>query len=521
MKIFPVSGFDEITLIGSSVQPNRNVRNVQHINLSRKWHSEDAEQQNIIGRALKGYQECGLTGKVGGTATGLSATTKYYFKVAEDDQNLTEYSITTEADVTFTAIIALLNTATTGIATWSIVSGDLRCTSDSYGSVSTIRMTAGTTSTDLFAALTDFTAFDKPVFGSGIALPSVAILDGHNLTKDAVVKIQGNIADSWPKIDRGDCESTTPPMIFGETVPFLSNATFTRNSAQKHDGIYSYRVRKTIASGTAGIVYLVDNTNTDDMHGFIAGHTYTWSLWVYVPIASGISLNEVFMRMRDYDSSWAGTDGSHPTAFDTWQEISVTRMIRAGATAVNIRLSMPTTVEDTEFFDIDDIELKDDSMIDITMTRGTNGIYYALTGFLEKEYWRFLITDPSNTDGHFKVGRLWLGDSIDISGPERASVEKRVDTTVKSFSRSGQSSSDTGYRYRVYEVSFPHWTDTMKDNVELFIKAVRGAPFYVLFDEDKIAKMPLLYAVLGNEIDYENIADLVDFRSGLIFREVF
>lgn len=364
MKIFPVSGFDEITLIASSAQPNRNVRNVQHINLSRKWYSEDVEQQNIVGQALKGHQECGLTGKVGGTATGLSTTTTYYFKIAEDDEHLTEYNIETAGDVTFAAIIVLLNIATTGIATWSLVSGDLRCTSDTYGSISTVRMTAGTSGTDLFAALTNFTAFDKPVSGKGIALPSVAILDGHNLTIDAVVKIQGSIVNDPP----GD--------------PF------------------------------------------------------------------------------------------DPTA-------------------------------------------------DITMVRGTNGIYYALAGFLEKEYWRFLITDPSNTDGYFKVGRLWLGSSIDISGPERASIEKRVDTTVKSFSRSGQSSSDTGYRYRVYDVSFPHWTDAMKDNVELFIKAVRGAPFYVLFDEAKIDKMPPLYAVLGNEIDYENIADLVDFRSGLIFREVF
>lgn len=113
-----------------------------------------------------GYQELGLSDKAGGTATGLATTTQYYFKLNTDKAGVVEYDITTAADVTYAAVIALLNTVTSGLSTWSLVEGDLRNTSDTYGSDSTIKLTAGKTGTDLFVTLTDFAAFESSVKGS-------------------------------------------------------------------------------------------------------------------------------------------------------------------------------------------------------------------------------------------------------------------------------------------------------------------------------------------------------------------
>jgi hypothetical protein len=112
--------------------------------------------------AAHGYQECGLSGKRLATATGLSATTTYYFKLTLDGGDETEYSITTAADVTYEAVIDLLNTALGG-ASYSLEGGDLRCTSDLLGGSSAISQAAGTTGTDLFATLTDFSAFETAV----------------------------------------------------------------------------------------------------------------------------------------------------------------------------------------------------------------------------------------------------------------------------------------------------------------------------------------------------------------------
>jgi hypothetical protein len=111
---------------------------------------------------VQGYQECGLTAKTLITSTGLANTTQYYFKVRVDTGALTEYSITTVTDTTYSAIIALLNAALTTV-TWSIVGGDLRCTSNTKTSLSAIALAAGTTGTNLFATLTGWSAFDTAV----------------------------------------------------------------------------------------------------------------------------------------------------------------------------------------------------------------------------------------------------------------------------------------------------------------------------------------------------------------------
>jgi hypothetical protein len=109
-----------------------------------------------------GYQECGLSGKALATATGLSATTTYYFKIAIDGGASTEYSITTGAVLTYEIVIDLMNDELTA-AKFSLVDGDLRCTSNLLGANSAIALAAGTTGTDLFATLTDFDAFEDAV----------------------------------------------------------------------------------------------------------------------------------------------------------------------------------------------------------------------------------------------------------------------------------------------------------------------------------------------------------------------
>lgn len=176
---------------------------------------------------------------------------------------------------------------------------------------------------------------------------------------NGIVKRKGTtIAGTLNLIDRPDCESETPPMIFDETVPHLDNATFARDIAEAHTGTYSYKVTKTVARETFGYVHLVDNTNTDDMHGMVATHTYTWSKWIKVTSASGIALGEIDIIMQDYASgAWVQSYGSHPTAFDVWQKISVIRTIRTGATGAGILIRIFSTAEDTEYFNVDDIEM--------------------------------------------------------------------------------------------------------------------------------------------------------------------
>jgi hypothetical protein len=96
--------------------------------------------------------------KTTASATGLAATTQYYFKLNANGQGIVEYDITTldAGQLTYAHLLALLNAKTPG-AQWSMIGGNLGCTSTvSTGSIS---LSVGTTGTNLFVgtSLADYT----------------------------------------------------------------------------------------------------------------------------------------------------------------------------------------------------------------------------------------------------------------------------------------------------------------------------------------------------------------------------
>jgi len=113
-----------------------------------------------------GYQECGLSGKLLTTATGLAGTTQYFLKINIDGAGIIEYDFTTIAALTYADILALINTALVAAGCQaSLEAGDLRFKSSTGGPSSSISLSAGQ-APDFFDALTDWTAFDEAVAGS-------------------------------------------------------------------------------------------------------------------------------------------------------------------------------------------------------------------------------------------------------------------------------------------------------------------------------------------------------------------
>jgi hypothetical protein len=158
-------------------------------------------------------------------------------------------------------------------------------------------------------------------------------------------------------IDRGDCESATPPMVRGETVPVLVNATFTADATQFYAGTQSYRFTKTVAAGTDSFVYLVDAYSTTDMHGFLPGQTVTKRYRLRIP--SGAMLgSECQIQMLDYGGgAWDFNTETAQNIYDAWQEVTITRTLRAGCTGMLIRLIGISTAELNEYFNVDEIQI--------------------------------------------------------------------------------------------------------------------------------------------------------------------
>lgn len=138
---------------------------------SSKGNLMSVDTAAVSPQPARGYQECGLTSKTLSSSTGLTSSVPYKFKVSVNGRTAVQSTITPGADLTYGAVLALMNAQMTGVlagVTWAIVGGDLRCTSPVFGTGSSISLSFGD-DPDLFGNLTGFTAFETGAAGVGAA----------------------------------------------------------------------------------------------------------------------------------------------------------------------------------------------------------------------------------------------------------------------------------------------------------------------------------------------------------------
>lgn len=184
------------------------------------------------------------------------------------------------------------------------------------------------------------------------------------------------------RMDRKDCESTTPPMVKGQTVPVLYNATWARSADFKHGGSYSYKLTKTIAAGTAAYAMQVDDGGTSTLNNFVPGRSYRFGAWLYVPTASGIQVGEVYLRTQQYaNGAWTGEPLYFSGAKDTWLYQEMIIDVDPDATHVDIEIVVAAAASLNEYFYIDDFSLweEDDTVTTYTVASKTDDTHLEIS----------------------------------------------------------------------------------------------------------------------------------------------
>jgi hypothetical protein len=210
-------------------------------------------------------------------------------------------------------------------------------------------------------------------------------------------------------IDRGNCESKAPtsgatlnngpPAMVGELANTLSNATFARDDdqTQVYHGRFAYKGTKTIAAGTAATVTLADSTGAGDLHGFIAGETYTWKVKLWLP--SGAMLGSEWV-LALVDSAGSTTQAAANT-YDQWQEVRVTRTMNAGATYAYPQIQIASAASINEIWYNDAIEIEPADQSEAT----DNSLFHLIA----KRGWRRQIQFLSNNSfENTTISDSWL-----------------------------------------------------------------------------------------------------------------
>jgi hypothetical protein len=138
--------------------------------------------------------------------------------------------------------------------------------------------------------------------------------------------------------------------------------------------------------------------------------------------------------------------------------------------------------------------------------------------FAEYPYWRVYI----NSADDLYIGRLWLGESIEVLGPGDVFAEEVVNTSRSSISISGQVRGDVGYSYKMYDMAFPLWNSDEKSLIEDFAGYVNKSKyFFTTFADCDDKELGPIYGIMTNNIKIQHLNKLNMWSSQINFREAF
>lgn len=137
-------------------------------------------------------------------------------------------------------------------------------------------------------------------------------------------------------------------------------------------------------------------------------------------------------------------------------------------------------------------------------------------------YWRIVIADTTNTDTYLEIGRIFIGDGLEVDKSASDSFsEVYKSTTVTQFSFSGQPFSDVGVTYREYDLFFPYWDSDMKDDIHEMFQAVGAhTPVFLTIDKYNTDKLTCVYGVFTGDEVYNYLHNYA-WSSSITIREVF
>jgi len=123
-------------------------------------------------------------------------------------------------------------------------------------------------------------------------------------------------------------------------------------------------------------------------------------------------------------------------------------------------------------------------------------------------WWKFTIDDQTNHDGYLEVGRVWLGNYIDINPSsmlEFTVAKKRNDRVV--HGRGQQKFASVGVGWREFKLTFPPSETAMVDSILTMYDTVGNHSSVIFCNFDSIRDYTIVepcYCSISNEMDFQH-----------------
>jgi hypothetical protein len=188
-------------------------------------------------------------------------------------------------------------------------------------------------------------------------LPSVITSPADSWTWPMVFFIAGGVTRAYTNlIDRGDCESATPPAISGITTAYVSAGdTWAQSTDHAYNGTHSFKFTKNSGAGTAGYANLTD---LDSGFYITPGHTYALTARFWIPSGQAGLVPSTMLSVNIGDGT-GGQSVFAQDAYDSWQLLTWNHTVPVGAIKGIPRAFNTTTTCPACTVYVDDITLND------------------------------------------------------------------------------------------------------------------------------------------------------------------
>ena len=158
----------------------------------------------------------------------------------------------------------------------------------------------------------------------------------------------------------------------------------------------------------------------------------------------------------------------------------------------------------------------------ITLVYNAGAILKYLAAAQTFQYWRFILDDPTNTDGYVEVGRPWLGEylAIDPSSLDAFTVTKKRSDTV-TYGRDRQKYATEGVGWRNFNLSFPRTSGSALTAILTMYDTVGNHGSVIFSNFDSLRIYPLVepcYSSIVGEIDFSHKRNM-KFTWGITLEE--
>lgn len=180
--------------------------------------------------------------------------------------------------------------------------------------------------------------------------------------------------------------------------------------------------------------------------------------------------------------------------------------ITSGAT-IQIRASVNSDYSTTDF--------------SATITHDSGTMIKFFTPGSTYRYWRLFITDAANTDLYIKMGRVFMGNYLQLTPSSKIPFDDARETTSKTyFSQTNQVYGNEGEDYIIRNYEFSSISSTMRDSIDTFQNTVDVVyPFYFVNTDEDYSVFPVLYCVLQSKINFKAVGNS-QFTYTMSIREV-